>query len=70
MFIAGEKQDNVKTCRAMGEMLRGNESSRSQAAVAKKAVHAWDLQFPALFAESVQAWIEQKPQPHGIELLT
>ena len=69
LTVAGEAQDDVAVCRQMGQLLRKGGSKASQAAVAKKALHAWDLQFPELFAKSIRAWIEEKGQPEGIEEL-
>jgi len=58
--------DDVEATRKMGAQL---PISGSQAAVVVKAVHAWDLQFPELFARGVVAWIRGGDLPAEFELL-
>lgn len=67
LTIAGELQDDVAVVKQMGRGLRDEGSTESKAAIAKNAVHAWDLQFPKRFAESIRSWIEEQNQPEGIE---
>ena len=56
--------------RRLGHALRlGCEESRS--VVVSGAVHAWDLQWPELFATGVEAWVERRELPveyEGIEM--
>jgi pimeloyl-ACP methyl ester carboxylesterase len=67
--IAGGKFDNVKATQAMGAVLRSGGSPQSQAFVVRKALHAWDLQYPQLFAAGIRAWIEGKEMPAEYEPL-
>ncbi|KAK3389804.1 Alpha/Beta hydrolase protein [Podospora didyma] len=68
--VAGGKQDDVEATRMMGPLLRGEGGSeRSKAFVVRKAVHAWDLQFPELFAAGLRAWIEGGDMPGAFEEL-
>lgn len=66
LAVAGEKQDDVENTRKMGQVLKEHGSPQNMAAVAKDAIHAWDLQKPELMAESIKAWIVNKPLPEGI----
>lgn len=62
LAVAGGKQDDVEGTRRLGHVLRiGCEDSR--AVVVDGAVHAWDLQWPELFARGAQAWIERRELP-------
>ncbi|KAH0842372.1 hypothetical protein AYO21_00014 [Fonsecaea monophora] len=67
LTVAGEAQDDVPATRAMAELLREG-CSESQAAVVRGGAHAWDLQFPELFAKSVKAWIDGDDLPDGLVL--
>lgn len=69
LAVAGEKQDDVEGTRKMGQVLKEHGLPQNVAVVAKDAVHAWDLQKPELMAESIKAWIENRPLPEGIEEL-
>lgn len=69
LAVAGGAQDDVEATREMGRALRRN-CPTSKAAVAKGALHAWDLQFPELFARSVRAWMENLALPYGLEELS
>ena len=70
LTVAGELQDGVEGAREMGRLLRDNGSPESKAVLAKRALHAWDMQLPELFAQSVRAWIEGKALPEQLEDLT
>jgi hypothetical protein len=62
LAVAGGKQDDVDGTRRLGHVLRiGCEESR--AVVVDGAVHAWDLQWPELFARGITAWIELRELP-------
>lgn len=65
MTVARALQDDVEATRKMGEILR-EKCQESRAAVAKRAVHAWDLQFPQLFAKSIRAWTDKLSLPEGL----
>ena len=57
LAVAGAKQDDIAGTRRLGHILRiGCEESR--AVVIDGAIHAWDLQWPDLFARGITAWIE------------
>lgn len=67
--IAGSLQDDVEATREMGPLLREGGCSESQVFVVKNAVHAWNLQFPEVFALGIRAWIEGKELPKEYEEL-
>ncbi|VUC27787.1 unnamed protein product [Clonostachys rosea] len=69
--VAGGKQDDVAGTALVGDALRhraieGSElRSMSRAVVVHQALHAWNLQFPALFAAGILAWIENTALPEA-----
>jgi pimeloyl-ACP methyl ester carboxylesterase len=69
LIVAGGKGDDVKGTKSMGMVLRESGSPLSKATVVRKAYHAWDLQFPELFAAGIRAWIEEKELPAQFEVL-
>ncbi|KXX83041.1 Dihydrolipoyllysine-residue acetyltransferase component of acetoin cleaving system [Madurella mycetomatis] len=72
LCVAAGKQDDVNATREVGQVWKGEgitERLGSKAAVVREAVHAWDLQFPELFAEGVKAWIEGRQLPQEFESL-
>ena len=68
LAIAGGLHDDVESTRHMSRILKQN-GSQSKAVVVKRAVHAWDLQFPDLFAQGIKAWIEEDTLPDEYESL-
>ncbi|CAM1506293.1 Fc.00g059340.m01.CDS01 [Cosmosporella sp. VM-42] len=58
--VAGSLQDDVEATRRMGPLLRDGGSEESRVFMVKNAVHAWNLQFPELFANGIRAWIEKR----------
>jgi pimeloyl-ACP methyl ester carboxylesterase len=62
LVVAGERQDDVEGTRRLGQVLRGG-CDESRAFVVNGAVHAWNLQWPELFAEGIKAWIERRELP-------
>ncbi|EXJ71122.1 uncharacterized protein A1O5_06115 [Cladophialophora psammophila CBS 110553] len=66
LTIAGETQDDVQATRNMGKLLREG-CAESKAAIVRSGAHAWDLQFPQLFAKTVKAWIDGSDFPDGLE---
>ncbi|KAF2035804.1 alpha/beta-hydrolase [Setomelanomma holmii] len=66
LAVAGGRQDSVDVTRRMGTALRGKGG---RAVVVRKAIHAWDLQFPELFAEGVRRWIQEEELPEEYEEL-
>ncbi|KAI4860572.1 alpha/beta-hydrolase [Hypoxylon rubiginosum] len=71
-LVAGGKQDNVEGMRDMGQLLESlgsNDGRESRAFVVRDAIHAWNLQFPVLFARGIRAWIEKTPLPEAFEPL-
>jgi pimeloyl-ACP methyl ester carboxylesterase len=69
MAVAGARQDDIESAAKMGHIIRKNGCVDNKAAVSEAAMHAWNLQFPERFAQSIVAWIENKAQPDGIEEL-
>lgn len=67
--IAGSLQDDVEATREMGPLLRQGGCSESRVFVVKNALHAWNLQFPEVFALGIRAWIEGKELPKEYEEL-
>ncbi|KAK1758853.1 Dihydrolipoyllysine-residue acetyltransferase component of acetoin cleaving system [Echria macrotheca] len=70
--VAAGRQDDVEATREVGRVWREEgitERLGSRGVVVRKAVHAWDLQFPELFAEGVKAWIEGRELPREFEAL-
>ncbi|KAI1412815.1 alpha/beta-hydrolase [Hypoxylon sp. FL1857] len=71
-LVTGGKQDNVEGTREMGQLLQlmgSNEGKQSRAFIVRDAIHAWNLQYPQLFARGVRAWIEKTPLPQAFEPL-
>lgn len=69
LIVAGGAGDSREGAVLYGkEVRKGNELSR--ACVVKDAMHAWDLQFPELFARGVRAWIEGSELPKEFEGLS
>ncbi|KAI0877441.1 alpha/beta-hydrolase [Hypoxylon argillaceum] len=69
LVLAGEVVDDGGMAGAMGRVLRENGSLDSRAVVVEKAQHLWDLQFPELFARSVEAWVEGGDLPLELKTL-
>jgi hypothetical protein len=69
MLVAGGKSDDVQATRRAGQIIK-EKCLGSRAFVVRNAVHAWDLQFPELFAQGVRAWVENvKELPKEFEEL-
>ncbi|KIX99151.1 uncharacterized protein Z520_04727 [Fonsecaea multimorphosa CBS 102226] len=68
LIVAASALDNVEITRRMGRLLREN-NAESKAAVVTGLVHAWNLRFPELFAETIVAWAECRDLPKGLEEL-
>ncbi|KAF2761278.1 alpha/beta-hydrolase [Pseudovirgaria hyperparasitica] len=69
LLVAGGKMDDVAGIRRVGRALREAGAGESGAYVVEKAGHAWDLQFPDLFAQAVGSWIEGRMLPEEFEAL-
>ncbi|KAM9885280.1 hypothetical protein BJF96_g9371 [Verticillium dahliae] len=73
LMVAGGRQDDVGASKLAGQVLenrviRGQRlDDGSRSVVIRDALHAWDLQFPELFARGVLAWVEERPLPEGYE---
>lgn len=71
--VAGGKQDDVAGTALVGNALRdrdieGSESRfMSRSVVVNQALHAWNLQYPALFAAGILAWIENTALPEEFQ---
>jgi hypothetical protein len=59
LAVASRQQDNVDITQQIGRALqissRRKDKGRSKAVVVREAVHAWDMQFPELFASGIKA---------------
>lgn len=62
LSVAGDKDDDLGSTRKMGECIR-----EGRAVVVRGAVHAWDLQFPELFANGILAWARGEELPREFE---
>ncbi len=58
----------MDSTRDMGRVMREVQDG-NKAVVVKKALHAWDLQFPELLAKGVVAWIRGEELPPEFEEL-
>ncbi|KAK4172559.1 Alpha/Beta hydrolase protein [Triangularia setosa] len=72
LSVAGERQDQIEVTRRVGQVwkekgLTGRLGSR--AFVVRGAVHAWDLQFPEVFAGGIRSWAEGVDLPNEFEVL-
>ncbi|KIW06528.1 uncharacterized protein PV09_02960 [Verruconis gallopava] len=68
-LFSGGKHDDFENARAMARIIR-QRCEESKAFVVRKAIHAWDIQYPDLFANGVVAWIEGRTLPTDFEELT
>ncbi|KAM0209408.1 hypothetical protein ACHAPA_005827 [Fusarium lateritium] len=72
LAIAGDQGDNVEGTKEMAARFRqegSGDDKKSTACVVKDAIHGWNLQFPKLFAQGIQAWVEENPLPEGFSSL-
>lgn len=70
LCVAGGRQDDVPGVAKVGEVLRSRPTEDySRAVVVREALHAWNLQFPELFARGVLGWVGEKPLPDEFEPL-
>ncbi|KAF4982847.1 hypothetical protein FDECE_17430 [Fusarium decemcellulare] len=73
LAVAGGRQDDVEATAMVGEALRSRgikdyqSKDFSKAVVVKGALHAWNIQYPELFARGIRAWIEGADLPHEFE---
>ncbi|KAI1850594.1 hypothetical protein JX265_004304 [Neoarthrinium moseri] len=71
-LVAGGKQDDFEGTRNTGRDYRTlgtGEAQQSRAYIVREAIHAWNLQYPELYAKGIQAWIEKWQMPPEFELL-
>ncbi|KAK0736185.1 Alpha/Beta hydrolase protein [Apiosordaria backusii] len=72
LSVAGEKQDQVEVTRKVGQVWKEKgltERLGSRVFVVRGAVHAWDLQFPEIFAGGIRSWAEGVDLPSEFEVL-
>ncbi|KAK4197965.1 Alpha/Beta hydrolase protein [Triangularia verruculosa] len=72
LTVAGEKQDQVEVTRRVGQVWKETGVTGrlgSRAFVVRGAVHAWDLQFPEVFAAGIRSWAEGTDLPSEFEVL-
>ncbi|KAF4338018.1 hypothetical protein FBEOM_8118 [Fusarium beomiforme] len=68
LATAGDQGDDVDGAKVMAQTFRNEghgDGKKSTACVIRGAIHAWNLQFPELFAEGTKAWVQDKPLPEG-----
>ncbi|KAF4957021.1 hypothetical protein FGADI_3435 [Fusarium gaditjirri] len=66
LAAAGDQGDDFDGAKEMALTFRKEareDGKKSTAVLIKGAIHAWNLQFPELFAEGITAWVEDKPLP-------
>jgi pimeloyl-ACP methyl ester carboxylesterase len=68
LLVAASALDNAVATRRMGQLLQ-DKNPDSRAVVVKGYVHAWNLRFPQLFAQTVTAWVENTELPNGLQQL-
>lgn len=66
--IAGAHDSHLHGLRA-GQCIHAQENGDASVYVIPGAAHAWNLQLPALFARSIQCWVNQWPMPTELEEL-
>ncbi|KUI55742.1 Putative 2-succinyl-6-hydroxy-2,4-cyclohexadiene-1-carboxylate synthase [Cytospora mali] len=70
-MVAAGKQDDCDGVRIAAKIIKdqskGGNGSQTQAYAALDAIHAWNLQFPAVFAKGIQCWIERQHMPKEYE---
>lgn len=72
LVVSGGKQDDTEATKEQGQILQAlgkGEGKETRAVVVQAAVHAWNMQLPALFAAGIEAWIERKELPQEYEAL-
>lgn len=77
LSIAGAKGDDVPMIERTADALRSRRTSQdgawpqdgSGAIIIREATHAWDMQFPELFAQGVSAWVRRERLPTEFEML-
>ncbi|RKK60608.1 hypothetical protein BFJ69_g17207 [Fusarium oxysporum] len=68
LAAAGDQGDDFDGAKEMSLTFRNEgreDGKKGTACLIKGAIHAWNLQFPELFAEGFKAWTEEKPLPEG-----
>src|SRR5450759_67986 len=63
LVVAGEKEPGLMraSARDLAAAIPG-----AQGRLVKKGIHAWNLQYPDLFTQTLRAWIEGRPLPEGL----
>ncbi|GAB1319661.1 hypothetical protein MFIFM68171_09871 [Madurella fahalii] len=77
LSIAGAKGDDVPMMERTADALRSRRTNQDEvwpedgsgAIVLREATHAWDMQFPELFAQGVSAWVKREKLPNEFERL-
>ncbi|KAH6623707.1 Alpha/Beta hydrolase protein [Chaetomium tenue] len=75
LSVAGARGDDVSMLERTADALRSRRTDGGEAwpedgsggVVLREAEHAWDLQFPELFAQGVAAWVEGGGLPREFE---
>lgn len=65
-FVVGAKFDNVEDCLQAVQVLRSQGAEVPLYAI-RDGIHAWNLQFPLLFAQGIRAFVEGRPMPTEYE---
>jgi pimeloyl-ACP methyl ester carboxylesterase len=69
LVVAGGLDDDAKASKKAVALMTEAGNKRAKAFVVPEGAHAWDLQFPELFAEAIKAWVEGQDPPAGLEPL-
>lgn len=67
LFMAAGAHDSLSRARKAGQVVSSQGNSEAAVYTLPGAAHAWNLQYPALFAKSIRCWIERSPMPADFE---
>lgn len=62
-FVVGAKFDSVEDCRRAVDVLRSHGAVYVPLYAIRDGIHAWNLQYPLVFARGIQAFVEGRPMP-------
>lgn len=69
VIMAPGLHDSIPHARKAGQCINAVENGDAVVFVVPGAAHAWNLQFPALFAKTIQCWVDGRPMPTELEAL-
>lgn len=70
-MVSGGKQDDAGSIREAARVLKeqssGGPGMQTVAYNVRDAIHAWNLQYPLVFAKGIQCWIDRRDMPKEFE---